>query len=90
MRLTHTIKSYDNSSDTAEIEIAIGDHIVEINLIEDHGKTSNGAEVDEGYCRTVRLEVRNGELLVMIYPTNTDDPTNIRLAMDDLAPRIED
>lgn len=88
MKFSHTIKSYDDDADTCELEVQMNDRDVEINIPGDVGKTMNGAVVDDGYCRTVRIEVRENVLKVMIYPVQCDEPMIVDVAFNDFAPRV--
>lgn len=84
----HTIKSYDDYADTCELEIQMNDREVEINMPGDVGKIMNGAAVDDGYCRTVRIEVRENVLKVLIYPVQCDEPMIVEVAFNDCSPRV--
>lgn len=84
----HTLKSFDDDADTATVELKLEERQIEINLLDDIGKTVHGAEVEGGFSRTVRLEVRKGVLKILVYPANTDDPIHYELGLEDHAPRL--
>lgn len=84
----HTLMSHDDDEDTTKIVIVREDRQIDIHMIEDEGKVINGAEVEEGYCRTVRIEVKDNVLKVMIYPVQCDEPMIVNVAFDDNAARV--